>query len=116
MCDAADLYKVPILGLIGTMHEEVYAARGHGFVAEYFADLDYRDDGGLIITREHEAKDPAEAAARCLRAVVEGLTKTVGGKDVKVGAEAICVHSDTPNAVEIAAAVREAVKPHLDAA
>lgn len=115
ICDAADLYNVPILGLVGTMHEQVYTARGHGFIAEYFADLDYRDDGGLIITREHEAKDPAEAAARCLRAVEEGMTKTIGGKDVKVGAQTICIHSDTPNAVDIAIAVRAAIKPHLDA-
>ena len=38
------------------------------------------------------------------------------GKDVDVRADAICVHSDTPNAVAIAEAVREAVKPNLDAA
>ncbi len=42
--------------------------------------------------------------------------KGVGGKDVDVRADAICVHSDTPNAVAIAKAVREAVTPYLDAA
>jgi UPF0271 protein len=42
--------------------------------------------------------------------------RSVGGKDVAVRADAICVHSDTPNAVEIAHAVRDAVKPYLDAA
>ncbi|MEZ5925676.1 MAG: LamB/YcsF family protein [Hyphomicrobiaceae bacterium] len=113
VCDAADVYKVPLYGMKGTLHEKVYAARGHRFVAEYYADLDYNADGGLIITREHEAKDPAEAAARCLRAVVEGKTKTIAGNDVPVGADAICVHSDTPNAVDIAVAVRNAVRPHL---
>lgn len=116
VCDAADIYKVPLLGLIGTLHEEVYRERGHTMVPEFFADLDYADDGSLIVTREHEAKDPVEAAARCLRAVTEGLTRTIGGRDVKVGADSICVHSDTPNAVDIAAAVRDAVRPHLDAA
>lgn len=113
VCDAADVYKVPLYGMKGTLHEKVYTARGHRFVAEYYADLDYNAEGGLIITREHEAKDPAEAAARCLRAVVEGKTKTVAGNDVAVGAEAICVHSDTPNAVDIAVAVRNAIRPHL---
>ncbi len=39
-----------------------------------------------------------------------------GGGDVAVRADAICVHSDTPNAVAIAKAVREAVKPYIDAA
>ena len=116
VCDAADVFKVPLLGMIGTLHEKVYPARGHDFVAEYYADLDYDDDGRLIVTRAHDAKDPDEAAARCLRAVVDGLTSTVGGRDVKVRADSICVHSDTPNAVDIAAAVRAAVKPYLDAA
>ena len=116
VCDAADVFKVPLLGMINTQHEKVYTARGHSFVAEFYADLDYNDDGGLIITREHDAKDPLKAAALCLRAVREGKVTSVGGKDVAVRADAICVHSDTPNAVAIAEAVRQAVKPFLDPA
>ena len=116
VCDAADVFKVPLMGMINTCHETVYTARGHAFIAEFYADLDYNDDGSLIITREHDAKDEADAAAKCLRAVIEGKTRGVGGKDVAVRADAICVHSDTPNAVAIAKAVRAAVKPYLDAA
>ena len=116
VCDAADVYKVPLYGMIDCLHEEVYQARGHRFVAEYYADLDYSDDGGLIITREHAAVDPSEAAARCLRAITDGKTASVNGVDVAVRADAICVHSDTPNAVAVAEAVREAVKPYLEAA
>ena len=116
VCDAADVYKVPLYGMIDCLHEEVYQARGHRFVAEYYADLDYSDDGGLIITREHAAVDPSEAAARCLRAITHGKTASVNGVDVAVRADAICVHSDTPNAVAVAEAVREAVKPYLEAA
>lgn len=116
VCDAADVYKVPLYGMIDCLHEEIYQARGHRFVAEYYADLDYSDDGGLIITREHAAVDPSEAAARCLRAITDGKTASVNGVDVAVRADAICVHSDTPNAVAVAEAVREAVKPYLEAA
>lgn len=116
VCDAADVFKVPLMGMINTLHEKVYQARGHKFIAEFYADLDYNDDGGLIITREHDAKDPAEAAAKCVRAIRDGKVRAVGGKDVAVRADAICVHSDTPNAVAIATAVRTAVKPYLDAA
>lgn len=116
VCDAADVFKVPLMGMINTFHEKVYRARGHKFIAEFYADLDYNDDGSLIITREHDAKDAADAAAKCLRALREGKVKSVSGKDVAVRADAICVHSDTPNAVAIAAAVRAAVKPYLDAA
>ena len=114
VCDAADVFKVPLMGMINTCHETVYPARGHKFIAEFYADLDYNDQGGLIITREHDAKDAAEAAAKCVRAIREGKVKSVGGKDIAVRGDAICVHSDTPNAVDIAQAVREAVKPFLD--
>jgi len=115
VCDAADVFKVPLMGMIGTCHERIYKARGHKFIAEFYTDLDYADDGSLIITREHEAKDPKDAADRSVRAIKEGKVKSVGGKDVAVRADAICVHSDTPNAVAIAVAVRDAVKPYLEA-
>ncbi len=79
VADAADVYKVPLFGMKGTLHEQVYRRRGHTFVAEYYADLDYNAEGGLIITREHEAKDPTDAAARSLRALMEGKTRSVAG-------------------------------------
>jgi UPF0271 protein len=116
VADAADVFHVPILGMKGTVHERVYTARGHAFLAEFYADLFYNDDGSLIITRKHDPVDAAEAAARSLRAIREGKTKSTSGKDVAVGADAICVHSDTPNAVEVARAVGEAVRPYLEAA
>ena len=116
ICDAADVFGLPLFGMAHTLHETVYKARGHEFVAEYYADLFYDDDGGLIITREHEAVDPEIAATRSLRAIEEGKTESVNGVDVPVGADCICVHSDTPNAVAVAAAVREKVRPYLDAA
>lgn len=116
VCDAADVYGVPIMGIINSLHETVYPARGHRFIAEYYADLDYNDDGLMIITREHHAVDPAKAAERCVRAIREGVTSSINGKDVLVRADSICIHSDTPNAVAVALAVATAVKPYVDAA
>ncbi|MEI2685092.1 MAG: LamB/YcsF family protein [Cypionkella sp.] len=109
VCDVADIYQVPLYGMAGTLHEKIYTARGHVFVSEFYADLDYNDEGGLIITREHVPADPDKAAAVCIRAIREGKVTTVGGKDVAVRADAICVHSDTPNAVAVAQSVRAAV-------
>lgn len=114
VCDAADVFGVPLLGMKYTLHEKIYTGRGHAFVAEYYADLEYDDNGGLIITREHAAVDAEKAARRCVRAIEEGKTESVNGVDVEVGADCICVHSDTPNAIEIARAVREAVRPYLE--
>jgi UPF0271 protein len=116
VADAADVFGVPLMGMAGTFHERVYTARGHGFIAEYYADLAYRGDGSLIITREHQAVDPKEAAERSVRAIREGKTLSVDGNDVAVGSDAICVHSDTPNAVDVARAVRDAIAPYLQAA
>jgi UPF0271 protein len=109
ICDAADIFKAPLIGMLGTLHEKIYNQRGHAFYAEFYADLDYADNGALIITREHEAKDPAAAAAKCRRAIQEGVTLSTGGVELQVGADTICVHSDTPNADAIAAAVRAVV-------
>ena len=115
VCDAADVFDVPLMGMINTLHEKIYGERGRRMIAEFYADLDYGDDGALIITRVHDAKDPVEAAARSLRAVEEHKVRSVGGRDLPVRADTICVHSDTPNALDIAAAVRNAVKPYLAA-
>ena len=112
ICDAAEVFDVPLLGMKYTLHEKVYQERGMAFLAEYYADLEYNDDGSLIITREHDPVDPQLAAARSVRAIEEGQTESVNGKDVGVGSDCICVHSDTPNAVDVALAVREAVQPY----
>ena len=107
VADAADVFKVPLMGMINTLHETIYAERGHKMLSEFYADLDYNDEGGVIITREHEAKDPQKAAENCVRAIQEGKVTSVGGKEIAVRADTICVHSDTPNAVDIASAVRQ---------
>ena len=115
VADAATLYDVPVTGITGTLHEEVYRRRGVGFLPEFFVDLDYDDEGHLIITREHEAVAPELAASRAVAAVRDGSLTTVGGKTLPVHAETICIHSDTPNAVKIGMAVNSALS-QLDAA
>jgi len=114
ICDAADVFGVALLGMAGTKHEEVYTKRGFRFIPEFYVDLDYDKDGRLIITREHAAWDPTLAAARTLRAVAEKKVKTVAGNDIPMRAECICVHSDTPGAVDVAKAVKEAIKDYLN--
>jgi 5-oxoprolinase (ATP-hydrolysing) subunit A len=109
VADAAELFKVPVLGLAGTLHETVYGARGVELQREFFADLEYGDDGSLIITRKHDAVDPDNAAARSVQAVKDGSILSVNGKPVVVSAETICFHSDTPNAVDVAKAVHKAI-------
>ena len=113
VADAVKVFKVPVMGMVGTVHERVYPAAGLEFISEYYADLDYDDQGMVIITREHQAFDPKRAAERALRAVNEGVAVSVNGKEVQVRADSICVHSDTPNATVVAQAVKTAVADYL---
>jgi UPF0271 protein len=116
ICDAADVFRVPLLGMVGTLHETVYQSRGHRLVSEFYADLDYGDDGYLVIVRSRGIIDPQRAADRSLRALAEGKVTSQGGLDIAVKPESICIHSDTPNAVEVARTVRDAIGPYLRAA
>jgi 5-oxoprolinase (ATP-hydrolysing) subunit A len=116
VCDAAEVFRVPLFGMAGTLHEKIYQQRGFAFLSEFYVDLDYDQNGGLIITREHQAVEPNEAAERSVRAIKEGKVRSVAGNDVPVRADAVCVHSDTPNAVAIARAVRAALAPYMDRA
>ncbi len=115
VADAADTFGVPLMGLAGTVHEQVWGTRSAGCISEYYADLDYRPDGSLIITRVHQPFDPAASAQGAVRAVTDGVATAVDGSEIPVRADCVCVHSDTPNAVDVAKAVHEALRPHMSA-
>ena len=113
ICDASEHLDVPIFGLSGTLHEEIYTARGIAFRAEFFADLDYDDNGKLLITREHPHLDPITVGEKALRAVRDGIVVSSSGKENAVRAETVCIHSDTPNVLAIAKAVNTALADHM---
>ena len=115
VADAAEVYGVPVLGLGGTLHETVFERRGVGFQAEFFADLDYTDDGTLLITREHGETAPETVAQRIERAVGDGVLLSANGKELPVRVETICLHSDTPNAAELVRTARATLE-RLEAA
>jgi UPF0271 protein len=104
---AALVFGVPVMGMAATLHETVYTECGLEFWAEYYADLDYDDDGMLIITRKHAAYDPRVAAERVRRVLDEGVAVAASGKEIPMRADLVCVHSDTPGAAELAKAVAE---------
>ena len=75
---------------------------------EIFADRNYLNDGWLVPRTRPDAllRDPNEAAQRVLRMLREGKVRSVEGGDVDVRGETICVHGDTPGAVEFARELR----------
>jgi 5-oxoprolinase (ATP-hydrolysing) subunit A len=70
--------------------------------AEFFADRNYNVDGSLVSRTRPNAllHDPEEAAERVLRILREKKVRAIDGADVPLSAETICVHGDTPGAVE----------------
>ena len=99
---------LPLMGLAGSVLLEVADAAGLRTVAEAFADRGYTADGRLVPRREPHAlvTDPGEVTERVVRLATEGRVRAVDGTDVVVRADSVCVHGDTPGAVELATAVR----------
>jgi UPF0271 protein len=91
--------QMPIFGLAGSPMLDVWRGMGMNVIGEAFADRRYEPDGTLRSRKFPDAliTDPREAAAQAVRLAREGKAQTV------------CVHGDTPGAVAILAACREAL-------
>jgi 5-oxoprolinase (ATP-hydrolysing) subunit A len=100
---------LPVLGMTGSAFFDEAARRKLRTVAEAFADRAYRPDGQLVSRREPGAvlHDPAQIAARVETMVTAGQVSATDGTLLNVGVESVCVHGDSPGAVEIATAVRD---------
>jgi UPF0271 protein len=111
IADAVETFDVSIFGMAHTCHEKVYKdERGLNFIAEFYADLDYDENGKLVIAKGKNATyDSKIATDRVLRALSEKKVTNTVGKDIDVGCDTICVHSDTPNAVEIITGIKLAL-------
>jgi 5-oxoprolinase (ATP-hydrolysing) subunit A len=103
IADAVRPFGVPILGMAFTAHETVYKDKGVELIPEFYADLEYDGNGNLVLSRVHDAVDPSKATARVLRMIRDQVVTTTTGLDIPVKATTVCVHSDTPSAVAIAA-------------
>lgn len=79
-------------------------------VFEMYSDLDYDMEGNLAITRHHDARRPGEVASRVIGMVRGGKVKTNAGTEIDIEGSSVCVHSDSPGALDIVRAVREAIE------
>lgn len=97
-----------ILGLPGSELLRAAEAAGLEAVTEAFADRAYLGDGRLVPRRDPDSviTDPAAVAARAVRLAVEHEIVAIDGTIVSVHARSICIHGDTPGAVQLAQAVR----------
>ncbi|HRZ61020.1 MAG TPA: 5-oxoprolinase subunit PxpA [Rubrivivax sp.] len=100
--------QLTLLALAGSPLVERARARGLAVVAEAFADRAYNDDGTLVSRRLEGAvlHDPDAVAERMLQWVERGELPSISGRPVRIEADSICVHGDSPGAVEMARRIR----------
>jgi UPF0271 protein len=103
--------ELPVLGLPGSALLRHAADAGLATVTEAFADRGYTDQATLVPRSQPGAllHDPTEVAARMVQMVTTGRLRSVAGVEVAVSARSICVHGDSPGAVAMAQAVRQAL-------
>ena len=115
VCYEAALSVVPdaiIMVLAGTAQETAVRALGCAWAGEIFADRAYNDDATLVDRSLPGAviHDPQIAGPRMVEMVEAGAIITESGKRIDTNIDTICLHGDTPTAVEIAKSVRSALE------
>jgi 5-oxoprolinase (ATP-hydrolysing) subunit A len=100
---------LPVLGLTGSVFFTEADRIGLRTVPEAFADRAYRPDGQLVARTEPGAvlDDPQQIADRLSAMLGTGTVTASDGSTIAVHAESVCVHGDSPGAVQIATAVRD---------
>ncbi|MDN3310739.1 5-oxoprolinase subunit PxpA [Microbacterium oryzae] len=103
---------LPVLGLAGSVLLDEAARAGLGTATEAFADRAYLPSGALVPRGEPDAvlHDADEVAQRMARLVRDGAVTAADGTVLRVRADSICVHGDSPGAVAMAAAVRRVLE------
>jgi UPF0271 protein len=102
---------LPVLGLPGSAWLRLAQEAGLTIIEEAFADRAYTAEGTLVSRGLPGAvlHDGPEIARRCVGMASGTTVKDIDGGDLQISPDSICVHGDTPGAVEIAQCVRRAL-------
>lgn len=108
----SDLLYVALAGAKGEMMTRIGNDVGLNVIYEAFPDRAYTPEGNLVSRREPGAviKEPGEVAERALRMVLEKRVIAVDGTSIPFEVDTLCVHGDTPTAVELTRSIREALE------
>ena len=106
--------KLAIMCLAGSPMVSILQKSGMNVISEAFADRAYNADGtlrnrdldGALITDPVHATNQAKLIANNQKVIA------FDGSEVSIQAKTICVHSDTPNALEISKAVSQAINSY----
>ncbi|MBP6018874.1 MAG: LamB/YcsF family protein [Burkholderiaceae bacterium] len=87
-------------------------ALGLPTVFEVYADRTYQDDGTLTPRSLPNAmiEDVDQAIAQVKRMILDGVVRSLSGKDVSITADTLCIHGDQPGAVVFARSIRAALE------
>lgn len=101
-----------VMVLCATAQEDAVRELGCAYAGEIFADRAYNDDATLVDRSIEGAviHDPALAGRRMVEMVQAGAIITDSGKKIKTDIDTICLHGDTPTAVQIARSVRKSLE------
>ena len=100
--------SLPLVGLAGSRILALARASGLNTVAEAFADRAYHRDGTLVSRREAGAvlHDPQQVAQRMLQLLTTGGVTSIEGEFTAIQADSLCVHGDSPGAIDMARQIR----------
>ncbi len=106
------LLLVMLAGADNERMRRIGREEGVQIIFEAFPDRAYRADGALVSRRHPGAvvADPEAAAERALWMAREGRVRTVEGSWVPLDAETLCIHGDSPCALELARTIRGALE------
>lgn len=108
---AARLFSraMPVMCQPGTPLSDAVTSAGLRTIREGYVDRAYAPNGLLVPRGQPGAviTDVGTCAARAASIAIRGEVEAIDGSVISVSAESICVHSDSPGAVEIARAVRD---------
>jgi len=101
-----------ILAIDNSAQVDVAETMGYAVVREAYADRAYLPNGLLVPRSEAGAvlHDPAAIAERAVRLARAGELVAIDGSVIRTGSTSLCIHGDTPEAVAIARAVRQALE------
>ncbi len=100
--------RLVLFGLPGSEILQAGASAGLRVAAEVFADRAYEPDGTLASRRKPGSviHDEAAVVARAVRMVTDRTVVATDGSTVRLEADTICVHGDTPGSDLLAAKIR----------
>lgn len=103
---------VVLVGLAGSPMLDVFKNAGFTVAAEAFADRRYEPDGTLRSRKFEDAliRDPEVAGRQALSMVEKGVVIACDGSEVAIDAQTLCIHGDTPGALQIAATVARTLR------